>query len=533
MTDVVLNNITSGYNVSKINDNFDKIQSNINTDAIKKSDGNNVMDQDLDLNSNDLLNVNTVSATSVNIGGVAVVPGDTLTIPPGTVGSTEINPSYDATLTHVADLASTSAGKGASLIGYLTGTGAIGRTVQDRLRDTLHYKDFGAKCDGVTDDSAAMSALIAACSASGTAKRVIVQAGTSILSQGFTISTPIRFVGEGQIGSANGGIPAANGTTFKYTGAAGATFFKLNKVNNGNAGFDGINLDCNALAAYGLDMEDVLGTSNRVSIINFTHVGLKIGAPTTTSSWNAFDSTFIDDGGHGDSTSAAIYLTGVVSGGNACHNTFVNTRINISGPTHGIYLGGCDNNSFLMTFIYRSPGGTGHGVHVDPTEQINFPINNTFYHLQASTGGWYQPSTTVSVPAFIYGYMQDNGQPNPVLNVNGGTAIISPDIVYPATVAVGTGWSGGAPTLAAYYSRNGRKLTLTISITGTGVIAAANATITGIPANTGNPYGFGVVTGINATSGNIVYGYISGNTLTLSSGISTTANTHLQATFLI
>ena len=44
MTDVVLNNITSGYNISKINDNFDKIKNNVNSNVLHISGGGNIMD---------------------------------------------------------------------------------------------------------------------------------------------------------------------------------------------------------------------------------------------------------------------------------------------------------------------------------------------------------------------------------------------------------------------------------------------------------------------------------------------------------
>jgi hypothetical protein len=41
-----------------------------------------------------------------------------------------------------------------------SGTGAVSRTIQDRLRDSISIKDFGAVGDGVTDDTAAFAAAL-------------------------------------------------------------------------------------------------------------------------------------------------------------------------------------------------------------------------------------------------------------------------------------------------------------------------------------------------------------------------------------
>lgn len=85
-----------------------------------------------------------------------------------------------------ADLA---AGTGAALVTFTqAGAGAASRTAQDKLRDVVSVKDFGAKGDGVTDDSAAFnSALVAGNGAirvpAGTyiAKNLTIPAGVTVI----------------------------------------------------------------------------------------------------------------------------------------------------------------------------------------------------------------------------------------------------------------------------------------------------------------------------------------------------------------
>jgi len=67
------------------------------------------------------------------------------------------------------DLANaTAVSAGSRLSGFRqAGTGATARTVDDKLKDTVSVKDFGAVGDGVTNDTAAMAAAIAALPATG------------------------------------------------------------------------------------------------------------------------------------------------------------------------------------------------------------------------------------------------------------------------------------------------------------------------------------------------------------------------------
>lgn len=95
MTDIVLNDITSGYNLSKINANFDTIEESINSDVLHVRGGNNTMYQDLDMNGNAFLNVGTNpdepdSLVTVGEGDIRWynVLGDTLEGPMDVDGNT-------------------------------------------------------------------------------------------------------------------------------------------------------------------------------------------------------------------------------------------------------------------------------------------------------------------------------------------------------------------------------------------------------------------------------------------------------------
>lgn len=219
MTDIVLTPVTTGYNISSINTNFAKVQDKINSDILQVRTGDNVMYQDLDLNSNRLLNAKlvlaaptaptdgvrlvelnqeaatrassdaalqaqisniVVSANSGTIGylTLAAMNAD-LNKPAGTVGlvTNDPTPSNNQTYVKIGAVGSgswqatydrvtlgdqtivnnLSASSGAGLVGYMqAGVGATARTVLDKLRERFSVKDFGAIGDGVTNDAPAI-----------------------------------------------------------------------------------------------------------------------------------------------------------------------------------------------------------------------------------------------------------------------------------------------------------------------------------------------------------------------------------------
>jgi len=70
------------------------------------------------------------------------------------------------------------------------GAGAVVRTMQDKAREVVSVKDFGAVGDGMTDDTAAIQAAINA----SAGKRLFFPAGTYRLSSGLTVSSAVALV---------------------------------------------------------------------------------------------------------------------------------------------------------------------------------------------------------------------------------------------------------------------------------------------------------------------------------------------------
>jgi hypothetical protein len=95
-----------------------------------------------------------------------------------------------------------------------SGTGAVQRTVQSKLRDFVSIKDFGAVGDGATDNSAAIQAAIDATPAGG---ELHIPLGTFLHATGLTIGKAITITGVGC-----GGV---GGSRLKYTGSGNAITF--------------------------------------------------------------------------------------------------------------------------------------------------------------------------------------------------------------------------------------------------------------------------------------------------------------------
>ncbi len=127
-------------------------------------------------------------------------------------------------ITGINDIAATFSGSGGSaLIGFIqAGAGAVVRTVQSKLRDIVNAADFGAKFDGVTDDTAAIVAAMTAVFNAG-GGTVQCPAGTAMVTSiAFTwsgIGTTVNISGSGTLATYFKKIDSSTTPIFNLTTA--------------------------------------------------------------------------------------------------------------------------------------------------------------------------------------------------------------------------------------------------------------------------------------------------------------------------
>lgn len=126
---------------------------------------------------------------------------------PATGGNTSVSTEL---LAHEAQLEALPTPTGSSGVGFIqSGTGAVAMTVQSKLRESVSVKDFGAKGDGVTDDTAAIQTAVDAVS------NIFIPAGDYKITAPITLRSNVAVVGGGR--DVTNIKPATSGTA-AFTG---------------------------------------------------------------------------------------------------------------------------------------------------------------------------------------------------------------------------------------------------------------------------------------------------------------------------
>ena len=239
--------ITSGYaSNTQLNNNFTALRDAFDNTLSRDGSTPNSMSADIDLNSNDLINVNSVETSSLRINGVLVAPGDlasagsvfysnrftgdgtttaytlsydpyvkdnaqvyidgvyqnkdTFSVSGTTLTFTEAPPLNSSIEVAVARTLEAVGTADASAVTFTqAGSGATSSTVERKLQESVSVKDFGATGDGVTDDTAAIQSALNAVNSVGGGK-VFLPAGTYLVSEsGLSTIKACLFIGDNTI----------------------------------------------------------------------------------------------------------------------------------------------------------------------------------------------------------------------------------------------------------------------------------------------------------------------------------------------
>ena len=279
---------------------------------------------------------------------------------------------------------------------------------------------FGAKGDGVTDDTVAINAAITYATTNGA--MVWFPLGTYLITSVLSISSPVFLVGSAMGIDAYQTLPAFAGTTIKYVGVATASpVITFSSMQGG--GMRNLRINANSLADYGLKVDTVTYTEwDTIEIQGPVKQCLWITAGGTACAWNRYYNFALDL--NSATGVSAMHITTVSGVANPCHSTFIGFRINHGGASNpnGLDLG-CSDNCLFQNFYISRTSGNGKGVNVIPTELAGFPGGHVFVHLEAGAGGWFQPVGTTQ-PQIIIGYNQSgavvtNNTPLVLIDQNG------------------------------------------------------------------------------------------------------------------
>ena len=130
------------------------------------------------------------------------------------------------------------------------GNGAVARSYADKAGDFVNVRDMGAKCDGSTDDTAAIQAALS--SGAGT---VHLPSGVCIVSK-VTVPSDTTLTGQGAKSELRRRAGASSGAVVTATGAARVTIANLT-VNGNAAGATGVDSNVFITGSYDVTIDNV------------------------------------------------------------------------------------------------------------------------------------------------------------------------------------------------------------------------------------------------------------------------------------
>lgn len=418
--------LKSGFNsTTTLNNNFTALRNAFDNTLSLDGSTPNAMNADLDMNSNDLLNVGDLDVQGLTIDGVAVYPRSTQLATTyatqsytgngsTTVYSMGFNPGVKANVNayidgvhqnqdafnirgtsltftaapplnsaieikvpvNVTSLVNTNSSQ---LVYNQGGAGAQDRSVQSRLRDFVSVKDFGAVGDGVADDTAAIRAAVNTVYTSGGGVVFFPNNGTYLVTSPIPLRTNVYLVGPATLKA---------GSTNNVVGEATPS------VAHTNVGVIDLVIDGNR-ANVSFPSDDADGNALRLNMVSrsvFRNVWVKNSVFNAVSVYNNSNDNFfsdirITDAGKSGALPAVYTFNGIFLEAGSSRNKFNNIYINTT-RQYGIWVGARDADNFDNQFSNIWIAGTfGDGIRVGDEATSNKSARTLFSNISVLSAG--------------------------------------------------------------------------------------------------------------------------------------------------
>lgn len=295
---------------------------------------------------------------------------------------------------------------------------------------------YGALCDGSTNDSTAIQSAINAAQSAGGGSIILPPGKTCAISTTLAVSASnVGFhcpAGGLNLYALNPTTQPTTGCWLKWTGSTGGTMMSFISPSGSTSNFpiqgvflEGVDFNGNAgLAANAVEIQSVWGSRfTDDGFWNFKNgVIFDINVIKVSSTNFAGGAQGDDQGDYFSNLSFASYLTsssvpmrlaasvanGVAYESNVSYSTFNNLSIGVNGGTEGMLLQGADNNVFTLVNI-NSYSGTAASVDFNTTDSFGnlMPANgNTFIDFGGNNApiARGQTSSPTCVSAYTFPY---------------------------------------------------------------------------------------------------------------------------------
>lgn len=265
----------------------------------------------------------------------------------------------------------------------------------------INVKDFGAVGDGLANDTAAVAAAVAA----STRGLLYFPAGTYLIDSTLELTDSISLLGDGA-GTADS--PSTAQTTIKFAGITGAivSYSQVKGIK-----VDGIRFDGDGKATIGIYADRLRNSAiKRLGVSGCTTAGIVVTTEGTVAHDNSMFNVVREV--HVSGCPIGIHLAGDTANlCNSSHNALERVTIAYTGA-YGLLFGNADNNTAVDLMTTRISGtGKGIGFVGDPAAGDGaLARSNYLYHVQGTVF-----ARAGSKNNFIFGYDQENGQADPVV----------------------------------------------------------------------------------------------------------------------